>query len=153
MKDAEILKTIKLLKVDIDTKETIKSNFKFGIYEDFECTKLIEEVESNQENGIATFDELKYGIYYIKEIEAPDAYQLSEKIVKIEINDKGIFVDGELLEENNSVCTFIYYNKLIPKIQTGNERNYPLLISCVLISLSGIILISKNKFFKSYKIK
>ena len=67
--------------------------------------------------------------------------------MKVEINNKGIFADEELLKEDNSICGFTYYNTQIPKIQTGNERNYPLLLSSLLISLSGLIfLISKNKF-------
>ena len=69
---------------------------------------------------------------------------------KIEINDEGTFADGELLEDNDSICTFTYYNKLIPKIQTGSEMNYILLIGSAIISLLGIttgivVLKRKNK--------
>ena len=147
MKDIPILKTVRLIKCDSITNEIIKTDFKFGIYEDSECTKLIKEIESEEQTGTVVFKDLKYGIYYIKEIQAPEGYLLSDKIVKIEINNKDIFVDGELFEEENSECQFVYYNTQIPKIQTGNERNYPLLLSSLLISLSGLIfLISKNKF-------
>lgn len=147
MKDMPILKTVRLIKCNSITNEIIKTDFKFGIYEDSECTKLIKEIESEEQTGTVVFKDLKYGIYYIKEIQAPEGYLLSDKIVKIEINNKGIFADGELLKEDNSVCQFVYYNTQIPKIQTGNERNYQLLLSSLLISLSGLIfLISKNKF-------
>ena len=145
MKDMLILKTIEVVKVDSETKEIIKSNFKFGIYEDFECTKLIKEIESDKQNGTVVFDGLKYGTYYIKELKAPNGYQLSSKIIKIEINDKGTFADGELLEDNNSICTVTYYNQLIPIIQTGNERNYTLLFSSLLISLSGLMFLISKK--------
>lgn len=149
MKDMPILKTIKVIKADSDTKETIKANFKFGIYEDPECTKLIKEVKSDKENGIAVFEDLRYGTYYIKETKAPNGYQLSDKVVKIEINDKGTFADGELLEDNESVCEFTYYNKLIPKIHTGNEMNYVIIIVSIVISLlgitTGIVVLKKKK--------
>lgn len=148
MKDMPILKTIKLLKTDIETKEIIKAYFKFGIYEDAECTRLIKEVISDKENGTVIFEDLRYGIYYIKEIEAPKGYHLSDKIVKVEINDKGTFADEELLEDKESICEFTYYNKPIPNIQTGNETNYILLGSLVAISIIGIvtgIVILKNK--------
>lgn len=149
MKDMPILKTIKLVKTDSETKEIIKEDFKFGIYEDPECTRLIKEVKSDKENGTVAFEDLRYGIYYIKEIEAPKQYQLSDKIVKIEINDKGTFADEELLEDKDSICEFTYYNKPIPKIQTGNETNYILLIISILISLvgitTGIIILKKSK--------
>lgn len=67
-----------------------------------------------------------------------NGYQLSDEIVTIEINDKGTFANGVLLEENNSECTFNFYNKLIPKVQTGTTMNYMLLVSSIIISLLGI---------------
>lgn len=149
MKDMPILKTIKVIKADSETKETIKANFKFGIYEDQECTKLIKEVKSDKDNGTVSVEDLRYGTYYIKETEAPKGYQLSDKIVKIEINDKGTFADGELLEDKDSICTFTYYNKLVPKVQTGNEMNYAILIGSIIISLlevtAGIVVLKRKK--------
>jgi len=69
-------------------------------------------------------------------------------VIKLEINDKGIFVDGELLEENDSIYEFTFYNKQIPKIQTGTELNRALLAASVIISLAGIgtgIVVLKKK--------
>lgn len=139
MKDEPILKTIRIVKADSKTKEIIKANFKFGIYEDENCTKLIKEVKSDKEQGTVTFENLKYGIWYIKETKAPSTYQLSDKVIKVEIDDKGIFVDGEQIEENESVGEFTYYNNKIPKIQTGNETNYIILGLSFIISLLGVI--------------
>ena len=140
MKDMPILKSVRVEKLDKDTKEHIKSNkFVFGIYEDEACTKLIKEAGANEYEGTALFDELRYGIYYIKEIKAPLGYKLSDQVVKIEINDEGVFADGVSLEEKDNVYSFEYYNSLIPKIQTGNETNYILLGSLAAISLIGII--------------
>lgn len=149
MKDMPILKTLKIFKVDEDTGEIIKDKFAFGIYEDEACTKLIQMVDSDKKQGTVIFEGVRYGTVYLKEVSAPKGYQLSDKIVKIEINDNGVFADGELLEDDNSICTFTYYNKQIPKIQTGNEINYILLIASIVISLlgitSGIIILKRNK--------
>ena len=140
MKDMPILKSVRVEKIDKDTKEHIKSNkFTFGIYEGEACTKLIKEVGANTDNGTALFDNLRYGTYYIKEIKAPQGYKLSDQVVKIEINDKGVFADGVSLEEKDNVYSFEYYNSLLPLIQTGNETNYVLLGSIAVISLIGII--------------
>ncbi len=140
MKDMPILKSVRVEKLDKDTKEHIKSNkFVFGIYEDENCTKLIKEAGANEFEGTALFDELRYGTYYIKEIKAPLGYKLSDQIVKIEINDKGVFADTVSLEEKDGVYSFEYFNSLLPKIQTGNETNYILLGSLAVISLIGII--------------
>ena len=152
MKDMPILKAVRVEKLDIDTKEHIKSNkFVFGIYEDENCTKLIKKSGANEDEGTALFDELRYGTYYIKEIQAPHGYKLSDQVVKIEINDKGVFADGVSLVEKDNIYSFEYYNSLIPKIQTGNETNYILLFSLVAISLIGIttgVIILKKKHSK-----
>lgn len=69
MKDMPILKSVQVEKIDKDTGEHIKSNkFKFGIYEDEECTKLIKEAGANEFEGTALFENLRYGTYYIKEL-------------------------------------------------------------------------------------
>ena len=59
MKDMPILKNVKVIKVDSETKETIKDKFTFAIYEDQECTKLIKEVKSNKEDGTALFEDFQ----------------------------------------------------------------------------------------------
>ena len=43
MKDMPILQNIKLVKIDANTKESIKEKFTFGLYEDEECKDLIKE--------------------------------------------------------------------------------------------------------------
>ena len=140
MKDMPILRSVQVEKVDKATGEHIKSNkFEFGIYEDAECTKLIKKAGANEYEGTALFDGLRFGTYYIKEIKAPLGYKLSDQIVKVEINDKGVFADGVSLEEKDSVYSFVYYNSLLPAIQTGNETNYILLASLAAISLIGIV--------------
>ena len=139
MKDMPILKNIKIVKKDIDTQEVIKDDFKFGIFEDAECTKLIKEIESDRENGTVTFENLRYGTFFIKETQAPNNYQLSDEILKLEINDQGVFINGQVFDEADSTVTFTYYNRRIPEIQTGNEVNYALLGTNLIISLAGII--------------
>lgn len=59
--------------------------------------------------------------------------------MKIEINYKGVFADGVSLGETDGVYSFIYYNSLLPKIQTGNETNYILLGGLAIVSLIGIV--------------
>ena len=138
MKDMPILKTIRIIKADSSTKEVIKDDFKFGIYEDVECTKLIKEVKSNKEDGTVTFEDLRFGTYYIKESKQPHGYQLSDKVLKLEINDKGVFIDNTEIEEKDDIYSFTFYNDLIPKVQTGNEMSYILLATLMGLSLIGI---------------
>ena len=83
MKDMPILKNIKIIKVDAESKEVIKDKFTFAIYEDQEGTKLIKEVKSDKEEGTVIFEELRFGTYFIKEIKAPKGYELSDRVVKV----------------------------------------------------------------------
>lgn len=145
MKDMPILKNVKVIKIDTETKEVIKDKFIFAIYEDPECTKLIKEVKSNSEDGTALFEELRYGTYYIKEIKAPKDYELSNKIVKVEINDKGIFVDDTQVEETENTIEFTFENKKIEVPKTGVESKLKLFASAIILSLLGIVYIIKRK--------
>ena len=145
MKDMPILKNVKVIKIDTETKEVIKDKFIFAIYEDPECTKLIKEVKSNSEDGTALFEELRYGTYYIKEIKAPKDYELSNKIVKVEINDKGIFVDDTQVEETENTIEFTFENKKIEVPKTGVESKIKLFASAIILSLLGIAYIIKRK--------
>ena len=150
MKDMPILTNIKVVKMDSDTGEIIKSKFKFAIYEDGDCTKLIKEVESNIENGTVEFEDLRFGTFFIKEIEAPSGYYLSEEIVKLEINEDGVFINDEKIEEKDEAYSFNFYDTLIPTIQTGNEVNNILLLSLMVFSLIGIafgiVILIKKKY-------
>lgn len=140
MKDMPILKSVQVEKIDKDTGEHIKSNkFTFVIFEDEECTKLIKEAGANEFEGTALFEDLRYGTFYIKELKAPLGYKLSDQVVKIEINDKGVFADGVSLEETEGIYSFVYYNSLLPAVQTGNETNYALLLGIAAIATVGII--------------
>ena len=150
MKDMPILKNVKIVKIDSQTKEIIRDKFTFAIYEDPECTILIKEVQSNKEEGTAVFEDLRYGTYYIKETKAPTDYELSNKIVKVEINDKGIYVDDKQIEEKDDTIEFTFENKKIEVPKTGDNSKIKLFAGLGLFSILGICYIvirhhNKNK--------
>lgn len=148
MKDMPILKDIKVIKIDCKTKEIIKEKFSFGIYEDEECNNLIKEVKSSKVDGYIVFENLRYGTYYIKETKSPSGYELSDKIVKLEINDNGVLVDGTLIEEIDSVYGFEFENTEIEVPNTGDSRYTKILIfigGISAISLIGIVVYDYKK--------
>lgn len=138
MKDMPILQTVQLVKKDANTNEIIKDKFTFGIYGNQECTELIETVESDKEQGTVTFSDLRYGTYFIKEEKSPKGYVLSDKIIKLEINDKGIFIDGEKIEGENDIYSFDFYNTPVDTPKTGDNSNLTLWAS--LLGLSALTL-------------
>lgn len=153
MKDMPILTDITLVKIDSNTKEKILKDFTFGIYEDEECTKIIQQIDSNSEKATITFKDLRYGTYYVKEITAPEGYQKSDKIVKIEINDEGIFVDGnKIKKDENEVYSFEFEDQMIETPKTGDKSHLKLWIGLFVVSFI-ILAILIYKFLKKLYIK
>lgn len=148
MKDMPILQDIKLVKIDSNTKEVIKDKFTFGIYEDAECTKLIKEVKSDKENGTVLFEDLRYGTYYIKEIAAPKGYVLSDKVIKVEMNDKGTFIDNEKVESEDSVYTFEFENVPVDTPKTGDNSNLKLYAGLLGLSLIALASVGVHEYKK-----
>ena len=122
MEDDFIRTTVRVFKRDKSSHEIIKSKgFEFGIYKDKDCKKLIEKKKGNKKTGTVTFKDLRYGTYYIKETKAPKGYLLSDHVVEVIINDKGVFANGkELSSDEDAAYVFNYYDKLIPVVETGD---------------------------------
>ena len=149
MKDMPILKDIQVTKIDSKSKEVIKEKFTFGLYKDEECKELIMQVDSDKENGTILFDDLRYGIYYVKEITAPKGYNKSDKIIKIEINDKGVFADDKEIEEKENIYNFEFENAPIETPNTGDESHIELIAGIMILSILGIILLAIKLYKKN----
>ena len=150
MKDMPILRNVKVIKVDNKTKDIITKDFSFGIYEDEQCTKLIAEVDGNAEDGTVMFEDLRFGNYFIKETKAPVGYILSDKVVKVESNENGIFADEVELTENDKVYSFEYTNDKIETANTGDDRNIMLSVLGIISSIIGIAVLTFLRIRKSY---
>ena len=127
-------------KVDSYSHERIISKyFKFGMYADPQCTKLLMIAEANQKTGIATFYGLEKGTYYIKELEAPKGYRLSNEIKKVVVDDN--------LEGYGETYTFEYPNELLPAtiIMTGDTTSVAGFIALSFVSVLGIVIARKKK--------
>lgn len=114
VKNELVLKNIIINKKDSDTFNLINKDFSFGLFEDKDCTKLIREVNSNK-NSTITFDNLKVGTYYIKETVAPEYYNLSDKVLKVEIKadkQKGIIINDEVQNEENHSAKIDFENEI-----------------------------------------
>lgn len=148
MKDYPLLTKIQIVKLDKESKEHIKQNiFSFGLYEDEKCTKLIKIVDANLSDGTVIFEDLRYGTYYFKEIKAPTGYSLSQEIVKIEINDRGVYVNNEILDEKDGVYSIDFFNSKLQEVQTSDESNLGILMIVAIISftIASLIIIKMLK--------
>ena len=149
MNDSPILSSVLVNKVDSITGENIISKkFEFTLYSDAECKNKIVTVNANTDDGTALFSDLRYGTYYIKETKAPKGYMLSDEVVKIEINDKGVFANGEKLTEENDVYSIVYQNSLLPSVFTGDSKSILMYLTMAAIAVVfiAIMIIIKKKY-------
>ena len=134
---------IKINKVDSNTKEIITDkSFTFTRYKDENCTIVLDSIEANLKEGNVVFEEMHYGTYWIKETKAPEGYVLSEEIVKVEINEQGVFIN-DVLQENDKEYSFTYENEKIKEVKTKDTTHRNVYISMFL--LAGIVLLAKRR--------
>lgn len=149
MNDSPILSSVLVNKVDSVTGENIISRkFEFTLYSDPECKNEIITVNANTDDGTALFSDLRYGTYYIKETKAPKGYMLSDEVVKIEINDKGVFANGKELTKENEVYSIVYQNSLLPSVFTGDSKSVLMYLTMAAIAVVfiAIMIIIKKKY-------
>ena len=117
----------KLIKQDEETGAYLP-NAKYGIYSDSSCTNKVDTLKTGSD-GTDTSKGLVAGTYYVKEIQAPEGYVLSDKIHTVVIKagqtttfyatDKEqmgaltIYKEGEVLTSWNGT-NFVYETKKLP---------------------------------------
>ncbi len=145
IKEHPVLTDIEVQKVDAQTKKVIRSkDFEFTMYSDADCKNAITTVSADQNAGTATFKDLRYGTYYIKETKAPTGYLLSKEVKKVVINDN--------LENVGKTYSFIYQDTPMPTtgVKTGDGTDIQKFtaltgISGIALLISMILIIRKKK--------
>ena len=74
--------TIQVKKADSNDVEKILSGIDFNISVKDDMSEIIQTVKTD-DNGIATFDDLELGVYYIQEAKQVDGYVLNDHIYKV----------------------------------------------------------------------
>ena len=139
MKDNMIRSYIKVNKVDYYEHKDILKVAEFTLYSDAVCTKKIRTAKTDTKNGIALFDDLTYGTYFIKETKAPVGYELSDEVVKVTIDDEWVNGDDKLR-------TIIYADKpLSGGVVTGDTTATGILLSVVTLSGAALIFVSHKR--------
>lgn len=80
--------TIQVKKVDTNDKDKILTGVEFNISTKEDMSEIIKTVKTDAK-GIATFDDLELGIYYIQEAKQIDSYVLNDHIYKVEVTKDG----------------------------------------------------------------
>lgn len=97
----DALGTLTFSKVNKDG--TGLSGASFALYTDEDCTTQLETATSVGKTGTVTFDRLRAGTYYLKEIQAPEGYVLSNEKWKVEVTKNGDNVTTTLKDSEGNV--------------------------------------------------
>lgn len=138
----DALGTLNLQKVKSD-KTTGLSGAEFKLYSDKECTTQIATATSGADGNV-TFDKLRAGTYYLKEIQAPAGYVTSNEVwtvivtkesktnVKVELKDSaGNAVENKQIinqTKQEFIDSKMDCNKTV-KVNNWNKRTYDITIT------------------------
>ena len=120
VENEKVLGRLQILKLDKDTKQPLEG-VKFQILN--EQKQVVDEIVTNKD-GIATTKYLQKGVYYYKEISAPEHYIFSDEEVKFEITK-----NEELLEKT-------VYNEKEKLPVTGGFISTDMLITFIVTVIS-----------------
>ena len=135
-------KTYKVVakKVDANTQAPL-ARAKFGLYQDAACTKLIAESPKTGNDGIADFGvKLPAGTYYVKEIEAPEGYNLNSAPQRVVLPDD--------VDNATKIATVVIEDTHAKLPNTGGNGTLMFTIiggSLVLLAAALFIVVMKKK--------
>lgn len=128
-------------KFDSESEERIEATLKGAIYGIYNDSGLIAEITTD-ESGVATFNDLELGNYYVKELKPSEGYELDtniyyinltkenknalinsyEKIIKAEVILNKYYVDSDNYTKEDDAI-FELYNSKIELVETFKTEN------------------------------
>lgn len=151
----DALGTLTFNKVNKDS--TGLSGASFALYTDEDCTTQLETVTSGKD-GTVTFDRLRAGIYYLKELQAPAGYVKSDAVWTVEVtktsdtlvtttlkdSSGNEVTDNEIVNETPEeiIKSSMEYSKTA-KVDSWNDRTYDINIKAASTSTSSVTTTTK----------
>ena len=133
------------------------SGASFALYTDEDCTTQLETVTSGKD-GTVTFDRLRAGIYYLKELQAPAGYVKSDAVWTVEVtktsdtlvtttlkdSSGNEVTDNEIVNETPEeiIKSSMEYSKTA-KVDSWNDRTYDINIKAASTSTSSVTTTTK----------
>ena len=133
------------------------SGASFALYTDEDCTTQLETVTSGKD-GTVTFDRLRAGIYYLKELQAPAGYVKSDAVWTVEVtktsdtlvtttlkdSSGNEVTDNEIVNETpEEIIKFSMEYSKTAKVDSWNDRTYDINIKAASTSTSSVTTTTK----------
>lgn len=128
---------ISIVKTDADASSQFLKAV-FGVYSDSGCTAEVGQITTNETDGTGFLAGLKAGTYYVKEITAPDGYQLDTTVYTVTVPDGG---------NDNNVNLDITNKKEIPVLPTTGGAG------TIGLTAAGVVLIAGAAAFIAHSRK
>lgn len=119
---------LQIQKIDPQNQPICNAKFVFAAYSDMEQTGMIAARSADTTTGTVVFRPNLGQTIYIKEISAPQGYQLSERLVKVAMDlDGSVYIDNQKKEAVDNLVTIQYENKPIdqPEPEPGQPAPTP----------------------------
>lgn len=135
----------------VNGKHELLDGAVFGLYEDKECTKQLDEQTSK--SGSLRFEGLNnLQKYYVKEIKAPEGYIMNDHVYEVYVDfvpmldQYDVYIDETLVDEayQDGVVSMDIINQKIIKIPPTGVATYSLWIGSAFISLLVLLRIIKK---------
>lgn len=127
-------------KVDRQDESKVLAHAEFTLY-DKDMNVL--EVQVTGDDGIARFNNLPDGKYYVQETATPAGYTPSNEIREVTI------LGAETLESKNNEYIIKWSNVLLPafgeEVETGVDRHIEIAISVAVLSSAALLILMKRK--------
>lgn len=117
---------VQIQKIDPQNQPICNAKFVFAAYSDTELTGMIAARSADTGTGTVVFRPNLGQTMYIKEISAPQGYQLSERMVKVAMDlDGSVYIDNQKKEAVENLVTIQYENKPLEQPDPEPEQPVP----------------------------
>ena len=111
---------LQVQKVDADTGNPIQNTeLEFALFEDKEAHSLFQTGKVDISQGTISWEDLKQGTWYLKEVKAPQGYRPLDHVYMVEVKKDGIYIDGKKAEMKDGRFVFEIQNTKIPVVSTS----------------------------------
>lgn len=138
-------KKLTIKKIDAQTKHSILSNeTTFALFTDITCNKEISKVHTDPSTGYASFENLKLGTYYLKEVKAAKGYQKLDHVFRIDVLKNELKIDNKTISSKGQTYIYEIENMKKEEVHTMDQSNRQLYFLLVVLALPCLCVVYRK---------